>query len=190
MRVLETAAGGIEMSAEQRLSILSRVADDLAHEIKNPLHAAVINLEVLRRRMARLEGGEEALRVADIIGAELDRVGRRVEMLLRLARPDRGRSSRAEVVLAEVAETLEVVAAHRRIAFAFRGPGAAAEVKETGAELRQRLLSAALQVMERGGVRALALEVQGEGPGAPRVVLTGSDAAGGELGEPVTVDFA
>src|SRR5690606_41450424 len=33
-----------------RYRLFSRLADDLAHEIKNPLHAMVINLEVLRRR--------------------------------------------------------------------------------------------------------------------------------------------
>ena len=31
-----------------RYALLSRLADDLAHEIKNPLHSMVINLEVLR----------------------------------------------------------------------------------------------------------------------------------------------
>ena len=32
---------------------MSRLADDLAHEIKNPLHAMVINLEVLKRRVEK-----------------------------------------------------------------------------------------------------------------------------------------
>ena len=34
-----------------RYDILSRLADDLAHEIKNPLNAIVVNLEVLRRKI-------------------------------------------------------------------------------------------------------------------------------------------
>src|SRR5690606_23973046 len=34
-----------------RYRLISRLADDLAHEIKSPLHAMVINLEVLRRRV-------------------------------------------------------------------------------------------------------------------------------------------
>ena len=40
---------------ENKLELVERLADDLAHEIKNPLHSMVINLEVLRRRLTRLE---------------------------------------------------------------------------------------------------------------------------------------
>ena len=74
-----------------KLDILERLADDLAHEIKNPLHSMVINLEVLKRRVARWgpEQQGEAERYIGVLGAELDRVTRRIELLLRLSRPAR-----------------------------------------------------------------------------------------------------
>jgi signal transduction histidine kinase len=75
-----------------KLELVERFADDLAHEIKNPLHSMVINLEVLKRRISR-EGGsppEELLRYAGVLASELERVNRRIELLLRLVRPDRG----------------------------------------------------------------------------------------------------
>ena len=75
-----------------KLALVERLADDLAHEIKNPLHSMVINLEVLRRRIARLAETDQGdlLRYAGVLGGELDRVTRRIDLLLRLVRPERG----------------------------------------------------------------------------------------------------
>jgi signal transduction histidine kinase len=46
----------IDLAAEQglaeRFALVRRIADDLAHELKNPLNAMVINLEVLRSQCA------------------------------------------------------------------------------------------------------------------------------------------
>ncbi len=74
-----------------KLDLVERLADDLAHEIKNPLHSMVINLEVLKRRIARLpdEGSSDLMRYAGIINGELDRVNARIELLLQVVRPDR-----------------------------------------------------------------------------------------------------
>jgi branched-chain amino acid aminotransferase len=44
-----------EQFRANRFALVSRLADDLAHEIKNPLNAIVINLEVLRTRVARAD---------------------------------------------------------------------------------------------------------------------------------------
>jgi signal transduction histidine kinase len=74
-----------------KLDLVERLADDLAHEIKNPLHSMVINLEVLKRRIARLpdEGSSDLMRYAGIINGELERVNARIELLLQVVRPDR-----------------------------------------------------------------------------------------------------
>lgn len=69
-----------------RLELLGRLADDLAHEIKNPLHSMIINLELLKRRVT--DGrAEEALERADVVGHELRRVHSLIEALLQLLRP-------------------------------------------------------------------------------------------------------
>jgi signal transduction histidine kinase len=69
-----------------RYDILSRLADDLAHEIKNPLNAIVVNLEVLRRK---IEGGasEVAIERAHVVDQEVTRVHMMVDQLLQLMRP-------------------------------------------------------------------------------------------------------
>lgn len=92
MASTETEGADAQAIRTNKLALVERLADDLAHEIKNPLHSMVINLEVLRRRIARLQEEQQGdlLRYAGVLGGELDRVTRRVELLLRLVRPERG----------------------------------------------------------------------------------------------------
>jgi signal transduction histidine kinase len=74
-----------------RMDLVARWADDLAHEIKNPVHAMVINLELVRRRAASGDTAGLVERV-EVVEAELHRVHALIESLLRLVRPwpDRG----------------------------------------------------------------------------------------------------
>jgi signal transduction histidine kinase len=143
-----------------RLDLVERVADDLAHEIKNPLHSMVINLEVLRRRIAR-DGGENAeelLRYAEILSTELERVSRRMELLLRLVRPDR--TADPVSLTGTVHELMEVVALelerrHVRLEQTASGvPRAGRLDRQTVRHLVLNLLLTALDlVAERGTIR-------------------------------------
>ncbi len=71
-----------------RFQLVSRLADDLAHEIKNPLHAMVINLELVKRRV---QAGDvaTALERADVVAAEVMRLNGLIDQLLQLLRPAR-----------------------------------------------------------------------------------------------------
>ena len=97
---------------ENKLELVERLADDLAHEIKNPLHSMVINLEVLRRRLAHLgpEPSAELLRYTSILGSELERVSRRIDLLLRMVRAPRGNEDLASLgeVMEELRELVEL----------------------------------------------------------------------------------
>lgn len=107
-----------------RLDIISRLGDDLAHEIKNPLHAMLINLEVLRRRV--VAGDEDAaLDRAQVIEHEIHRVHRLVDGLLKLIRPNPAGAEDLELheVLEEVASLVEIQAKLARIAFRFEPSG-------------------------------------------------------------------
>ncbi len=103
-----------------RYDVVSRLADDLAHEIKNPLNAIVVNLEVLRRRM---EQGDTkvALERARVIDHEVTRVHGLVDQLLQLIRPgrDEQRVLALDVVLTELAQVLELQAKAARTTFEF-----------------------------------------------------------------------
>lgn len=102
-----------------RFGIVSRLADDLAHEIKNPLHSMVINLEVLRRR---IETGakDAALERADVLEHEIHRLHALVERLLVLLRPSRSAEPFSNVsdVLADVVPLIEMRARLANMDFA------------------------------------------------------------------------
>ncbi|MGQ0560655.1 MAG: histidine kinase dimerization/phospho-acceptor domain-containing protein [Gemmatimonadota bacterium] len=71
-----------------RYDVLSRLADDLAHEIKNPLNAIVVNLEVLKRRVAA-GSADAALERAAVIEHEIRRVHGLIDQVLQLLRPSK-----------------------------------------------------------------------------------------------------
>lgn len=78
----------VEASSSEWLGALQRLAGRVAHEIKNPLNAVAVNLEVVRARCAR--GSIEPSAVspfAETAAGELERVVRLVDALLALARP-------------------------------------------------------------------------------------------------------
>lgn len=69
-----------------RFGLISRLADDIAHEIKNPLHSMLINLEVMRRKVQH-DAQNAALERADVVEQEIHRLHGLIEQLLLLLRP-------------------------------------------------------------------------------------------------------
>jgi signal transduction histidine kinase len=123
-----------------RFELLSRLADDLAHEIKNPLHAMVINLEVLKRRV--VTGNQEgALDRVGVLEHELRRVNELIHRLLMLLRPDREGVQLLDIdeVLAEIVPLLELQARVSRVPFEYRAIG-----RETRARIQRDALAYAL----------------------------------------------
>ncbi|MEX0912876.1 MAG: histidine kinase dimerization/phospho-acceptor domain-containing protein [Gemmatimonadota bacterium] len=152
---------------ENKLSLVERLAEDLAHEIKNPLHAMVINLEVLRRRLARLEGngGEDLLRYTGIVTSELERVNRRIDLLLRLTRPYREPedSSSLSEVFEELRELVELECERRNLSCRFEPPSSMVMLPRAAA--RQLILSLALETLDAlppGGTLSVAPEVEAD----------------------------
>jgi signal transduction histidine kinase len=79
-----------DASSSEWVGALQGLAGRVAHEIKNPLNAVAVNLEVVRSRCE--QGHVEApaiLPFATAAAGELERVSRLVEALLALARPAR-----------------------------------------------------------------------------------------------------
>jgi signal transduction histidine kinase len=77
-----------EQLRANRFQLVSQLADDLAHELKNPLNAIVINLEVLKVRAAKGDAKAAAERVG-VIEHEVRRLHHLMDRLLMLLRPDR-----------------------------------------------------------------------------------------------------
>lgn len=79
-----------------RLRLLDRLAEDLAHEVKNPLNAIVINLELLKRRL--LDGdSENALYRAECVSEEVRRVSALTDALFHALRSESDPGTPADV---------------------------------------------------------------------------------------------
>ena len=77
-------------SSGEWLSALQHLAGRVAHEIRNPLNAVAVNLEVVRSRCERGTVESPAvLPFATAAAGQLERVSRLIDALLALARPAR-----------------------------------------------------------------------------------------------------
>lgn len=168
-----------------KLDLLERLADGLAHEIKNPLHSMVINLEVLKRRVARADSAEEVQRYIGVLAGELERVNRRIELLLRLSRPGRGAESATLGELAEeLMELIQLEARHHDVAVEYRPDGGMVRVHVRREPARRVILNLVLEVIDRvdrGGTLCL-WYTSGEGQARLGVAGTGIAAADLEAG--------
>jgi signal transduction histidine kinase len=71
-----------------RLSAVGTLAAGLAHELRNPLNAALLQLTVLRRRLERPDCQPQAIQpVAALVGHELARLDRLVDDFIAFAQP-------------------------------------------------------------------------------------------------------
>jgi signal transduction histidine kinase len=90
-------AVGIDVTDEQelmlrtlraeRLAAVGTMAAGLAHEVRNPLNSAALQLAVLERRLQRGETGDQAIPIARIIRDEIGRLERLVRDFLAFAKP-------------------------------------------------------------------------------------------------------
>jgi PAS domain S-box-containing protein len=95
----------IEMS--RRLSASGRLTRGVAHEVKNPINAIVLHLQLLQNKLQ--QDDPETRRHMDIIGNEIHRLDRVVQILVDFTRP---RDLRLEDVdLRKILESVSVLAA-------------------------------------------------------------------------------
>ncbi len=74
-----------ELELSRRLAAIGRLTAGVGHEVKNPINAIVVHLELLRNK---LDGSDErALRHLDIIQSEIQRLDRVVQTLVDFSRP-------------------------------------------------------------------------------------------------------
>jgi signal transduction histidine kinase len=92
-----TYAVGIDVTDEEemqrrarraeRLAAVGTMAAGLAHEVRNPLNSASLQLELLERRLGRGDGPEATIATTRIIMGEIDRLDRLVRDFLAFAQP-------------------------------------------------------------------------------------------------------
>jgi len=71
--------------------------DMLAHEVKNPLHAMVVNIDVLKTKVERGRPKAEAMKHVKVIEGEIDHLKQVVEGFLRYLRPNVPQKERLQI---------------------------------------------------------------------------------------------
>lgn len=186
-------AVGIDVTDEQamlrrtlraeRLAAVGTLAAGLAHEVRNPLNSALLQLAVLDRRIHRGQTAEQLLSVSRLVRDEIARLGRLVSDFLEFARPRPLKLLVAPVneLVKGVVELVAVAAAAQQVALHTDLDPHAGSINVEPERLRQVLLNLfqnSLDAMARGGaltVRTKApdprgfvqIEVHDTGPGFP-----------------------
>jgi signal transduction histidine kinase/HAMP domain-containing protein len=164
------ALGAVESTIKysRKLAALGRLTSGVAHEVKNPLNAMTIHLELLKGKlMTPVRSGEDtaaadpALDHVAIIGNEIKRLDQVVQGFLKFMRPEDLRLQPVEVdtLLQEIAKIVEPDAASSGVRVQVECPASVPDVHGDPGSLRQALLNLSInacQAMTHGGTLRLA----------------------------------
>lgn len=148
------------VTVSKRLAALGRVSSGIAHEVKNPLNAMSIHLELLKMQMSDLSGRpgaiEEAREHVRVLAQQMRRLDDVVQGFLTFARPDG--LSLAPVSMHEVVrDMLPVISAEANktgVLVTINCPPDLPQVLGDAGQLQQALLNLALngcQAIPQGG---------------------------------------
>lgn len=173
------AAKGELASLSKRIAALGRLTAGVAHEVKNPLNAMTIHLELLR---SKLESGAPASAVkshVDVIGKEITRLDGVVQGFLKFARPEDMRLERVSLpgLMRDVAATVRPEAEAAQVTVQLQEGESPLEVDADTTMLRQALLNLAVnavQAMPHGGTLRFSTERAADGRALVRVSDTGT----------------
>ena len=172
------------LNYSRKLAALGRLMAGVAHEVKNPLNAMTIHLELLKQKLARqqpvgalaslagdsgmrLEAGEavptapDVTKHVDIIAKEIRRLDEVLNGFLKFARPDELKLQpvRLAALISDIQTSVAPEAERRHITMKVECPDTLPEINADPGMLSQALLNLALnacQAMPDGGTLKLA----------------------------------
>jgi len=188
LRDTESAAQlGQELEVSRRLAAIGKLTAGVGHEVKNPINAMVVHLELLRGKLMGQEGEAfpGAQRHVDILAGEMQRLDRVVQTLADFSRPMelhlRDRDLRQ--VVGAVMELTAAEMLENGVQVTVEAPPEPLMVRVDGELMQQAVLNLILngmQAMRDGGRMRVSLrrdhqfavvEVADEGEGIPPELL-------------------
>jgi signal transduction histidine kinase len=170
-----------ELEVSRRMAAIGRLTSGVGHEVKNPINAIVVHLELLRSKMNADSGAERHL---EVIQSEIRRLDRVVQTLVDFSRPvelqlkDQDLRGIVSGVLTLASAELET----RNITVVSELPNYPVNVRIDADLMKQALLNVVLngaQAMGSGGelsvrltedARAAILKVEDHGEGIPNEI--------------------
>ena len=171
-----------EIELSRRLAAIGRLTSGVAHEVKNPINAIVVHLEVLRQKLQQLD--PDTRRHIDVIGSEIQRLDRVVQTLVDFTRPVELRLADLDLrrLVDEVVVLAQPDAERHGVSIVRDLPNESLPVKVDADLVKQAVLNIVLngvQAMPGGGELTLAgrlagddaqLEIRDHGAGIPQEV--------------------
>ncbi|HEX7893458.1 MAG TPA: ATP-binding protein [Terriglobales bacterium] len=171
-----------EIELSRRISASGRVTRGVAHEVKNPINAIVLHLQLLRNKLQQID--PDTGRHVDIIDSEIHRLDRVVQILVDFTRPRELRLEDADLrlVLDEVSLLAAPDAAQHGVKLVRDLPPEPIPVKVDVDLIKQAMLNVVLngvQAMPQGGVltisthrdeETIVTEIRDQGTGIPAAV--------------------
>ena len=171
-----------EIETSRRLSASSRITRGVAHEVKNPINAIVLHLQLLQNKLQQMD--PDSKRHIDIIGSEIHRLDRVVQILVDFTR--QRELHMEEVDLRRIVDEVVLLASPDAEIHGVRimreAPAEILPVKADLDFMKQALLNVVIngeQAMSSGGTLTLSvkrqaenavIEVRDEGGGIPKDV--------------------
>jgi signal transduction histidine kinase len=168
-----------QLQTADRLTAISRISGGVAHEVKNPLNAILLHVEVARAKLARGDG--DVSPEMDIIAREILRLDRVVRTFLDFSRPVELKLASIGVndLVGEIVDLARPQAAAAKIRLDVRQEAEGVEVRVDKDLMKQAVLNVvvnAMQAMPDGGELRFESTVRGDtaeirltdsGPGIP-----------------------
>jgi signal transduction histidine kinase/HAMP domain-containing protein len=171
-----------QIDVTSKLAALARLTSGVAHEVKNPLNAMVLQLEVLKLKLAEAAPVNEAVKPQlEILSDEIQRLDRVVKTFLDFTRPVELHPAETDIVglVREVFTLAEPHARQNHVRLVLASDGAPPPVRVDRDLMKQALLNLVLngcQAMPAGGELKvtpshtgdrLELEIADQGVGIP-----------------------
>jgi signal transduction histidine kinase len=181
MRDTESARRiGDEIEMSRRLSASGRLTRGVAHEVKNPINAIVLHLQLLRNKLAQQE--PDTRRHMDIIDTEIRRLDRVVQTLVDFTRPRDLHLEEVDLrsLMEDVAQLAAPDAEQHGVNVQLHVPQQRLPVKVDMDLMKQAVLNVVIngvQAMPQGGLLTISArrengfvvaEIRDEGTGIPR----------------------
>jgi signal transduction histidine kinase len=149
------------VSYSAKLAALGRLTSGVAHEVKNPLNAMMIHLELLREKLET--SPSEVQQSLEVIGSEIRRLDRVVQGFLRFMRPQElaFKTLDLNALLASVAALLDAEWRNHGVQFASETDPSLPAITADEELLRQaflNILQNACQAMPNGGTITIRTE--------------------------------
>jgi len=175
-----------ELEVSRRLAAIGRLTANVGHEVKNPINAMVVHLELLRGKLAgNSADAQSAQKHVQILSDEMHRLDRVVQTLADFSRP-MDLELRDQDLRRVVEQTVELAGAELKehgVAVECNVPASPVPVRVDAELVRQALLNLllnAMQAMPDGGTvrvtvrrdqRAGMVEIADNGVGIPESLL-------------------